>query len=76
MSQTLEGAPTGQVTAVHAETANQSKCLMEVAEILAFGLMRLYAPKSSQVSADSRESSLDFTPTKSGHPTQLGIGED
>lgn len=45
---------------------------LELASILAAGLMRLYARKSSQISAASEESSLDFTPAESGHPTQLG----
>ncbi len=45
--------------------------LAEIAEILAAGLMRLIAQKSSQISADPRESSLDFSATESGHPTPV-----
>ena len=44
--------------------------LKELAEILAAGLMRVAARKSSEVCADSGESSLHFSPTQSGHPTQ------
>lgn len=43
----------------------------EIAEILATGLMRLMARKSSQISATIRESSLDFSATESGHPTPV-----
>ena len=43
----------------------------EIAEILAAGLMRLEARKSSQISADTGESSLDFSPAESGHPTPV-----
>ena len=41
--------------------------LDEIAEILAAGLIRLRARKSSQISADRGESSLDFSPDQSGH---------
>lgn len=44
--------------------------LTELAEILAAGLMRVAARKSSEVCASSGESSLHFSPTQSGHPTQ------
>lgn len=44
----------------------------EVGAILAAGLMRAVARKSSQISAQIGESSLDFTATESGHPTQSG----
>jgi hypothetical protein len=40
----------------------------EIAEILAAGLMRLQARKSSLKSADFRDSSLHFSPDRSGHP--------
>ena len=40
--------------------------LSEIAEILAAGLMRLQARKSSQISADCGDSSLDFTGHQSG----------
>jgi len=41
--------------------------LDEVAEILALGLMRLKANKSSVLSAHRGESSLDCAPHQSGH---------
>jgi hypothetical protein len=43
--------------------------IAEVAEILAVALRRLSARKSSPKPADTRESSLDFSPDQSGHPT-------
>jgi hypothetical protein len=43
--------------------------LAEIAEILAVGLMRLVARKSSPISAENGESSLDFSATESAHPT-------
>jgi len=41
--------------------------LDEIADILAAGLMRLRARKSSQISPDLGESSLDFSPDQRGH---------
>ena len=41
--------------------------LDEIAEILAAGLMRLRARKSSPLSRDRGESSLDYSPDRSGH---------
>lgn len=41
----------------------------EVAQILAAGLMRLLARKSSSKSAHFGESFLDISAVKSGHPT-------
>ncbi|MBF0354926.1 MAG: hypothetical protein HQL43_06805 [Alphaproteobacteria bacterium] len=50
--------------------------LDEVAEILAVGVMRLAALKSSAISAHTRESFLDLPPNRSGHAnTLLGTGE-
>jgi hypothetical protein len=43
--------------------------IAEIAEILAAGLTRLAARKSSPESADSGERLLDFSPDRSGHPT-------
>ncbi len=43
----------------------------EIAEILAAGLMRLVASKSTPNSADTGDSLLDFSPSESGHPAQL-----
>jgi hypothetical protein len=41
--------------------------LDEIADILAVGLIRLSARKSSGLSAHHGESSLDFSPNQSGH---------
>lgn len=41
--------------------------LAELGRILATGVIRMKAGKSSPLSADGRESSVDFTPPKSGH---------
>jgi hypothetical protein len=48
----------------------------EIAEILAAGLMRLRARKSSQKSADCGESSVDFARHQSGpdDPHSLEVG--
>lgn len=43
--------------------------LAEIGEILAIGLQRALARKSSRVSADTGESSLHLPPDQSGHPT-------
>jgi hypothetical protein len=43
----------------------------EVAELLALGLMRLMARKSSELSPPAGETSLDFTGHQSGHPTPI-----
>lgn len=40
--------------------------LSEIAELLAFGLTRLMARKSSEISPHSGESSLHFSPDQSG----------
>src|SRR5438093_13762061 len=45
--------------------------ICEIAEILATGLMRLRARKSSQISPDGGESSLDCAGTQSGHANAL-----
>lgn len=45
--------------------------IIEIAEILAAGLMRLVGRKSSPISTDTGDSSLDFSVTKSSDPTQV-----
>jgi hypothetical protein len=45
--------------------------LTELAEILAAGLMRVAARKSSEVCAVSGESSLHILPDQSGHPAPV-----
>jgi hypothetical protein len=48
-----------------------SERLDEIAEILAVGLMRLKLRKSSHLSAESRESSLDCAAQQSSHANRL-----
>jgi hypothetical protein len=45
--------------------------LAEIAEILAAGLIRLQQRKSSPLSRDGGESSLDFPVDQRGHPTPV-----
>ncbi len=63
-------APTPQNGALP-ERMSADERLAELAEILAAGLMRMRLPKSSALSADQRESSLDCLPHPSGHAGQL-----
>ncbi len=46
---------------------NNSDGLGEIAGILALGLLRLSARKSSQISTENRENPLDFEPRSHGH---------
>jgi len=48
--------------------------LSEIAEILAAGLMRLWARQSTPLSADSGEGSLDCPGHQSGHANVLRDG--
>jgi len=41
--------------------------IAELGELLALGLMRLHAPKSSSLSADRGDSFVDFVPDQSSH---------
>lgn len=43
--------------------------ISEIGEILAAGLVRLSAPKSSEKSPDKPENLLDLSTPRSGHPT-------
>jgi hypothetical protein len=43
----------------------------EIGEILATGLWRLSARKSTEKSHEPEEKSLDFTAVRSGHPTPV-----
>src|SRR3954469_23383224 len=52
---------------LHPDRMAAAERLDEVAAILAAGLVRLLAPKSSELSADPGESSLHFSPDQSGH---------
>lgn len=48
--------------------------LAELGRILAAGLIRMRVRKSSPLSADSGESSVDLPPPKSGHATRNSGG--
>ena len=52
---------------LHPRHMTAAERLDEIADILAAGLIRLRARKSSPISDDRRESSLDFSPDRSGH---------
>jgi hypothetical protein len=45
--------------------------LAQIASILALGLMRLQARKSSRIGPDRGESSLHFSPAESGDPARI-----
>ena len=53
--------------ALHPDRMTQPERLDEVADILAVGLIRLKARKSSRLSADARDSCLDYTARQSGY---------
>jgi hypothetical protein len=53
------------------DSRSKGERLDEIAEILAVGLMRVAARKSSPISADPGESSLDLSAAESGHPTPV-----
>ena len=59
------------MTAAPELSQSSAERLSEIAEILAAGLMRLVARKSSPISADPGESSLDLSAAESGHPTPV-----
>jgi len=59
------------------DSRSRAPHLDELAAILAGGLMRLFARKSSGKGVPIGESSLDFSPTESGHLTPVeGDGSD
>ena len=61
---------------LHPRHMTVAERLNEIADILAAGLIRLRARKSSQISADHGESSLDFSPDQSGHVSaQDSVGD-
>jgi len=53
--------------ALHPDLMTPAERLAELGEILAAGLMRLHARKSSPLSADRGDSFVDFLPDRSGH---------
>jgi hypothetical protein len=52
---------------LHPRHMTAAERLDEIADILAAGLIRLRARKSTPLSRDRGESSLDFSPHQSGH---------
>ena len=52
---------------LHPRHMTAAERLDEIADILVAGLIRLRARKSSALSRDRGESSLDFSPDQSGH---------
>ena len=65
----IRGAIT--MSPLHPDHMSADERLAEIAEILARGLMRLHARKSSPLSADRGDSSVDFLPDRSGHADTL-----
>jgi hypothetical protein len=61
--------------AVHPEALTPQERLNEIAAFLALGLMRLVARKSSEISAEAGDSSLDCPATRSGHANELDCGD-
>lgn len=57
------------MNAIRPDLLMPSERLAEIAEILAAGLMRLEARKSSELPAHCGESSLHFSPEQSGRGT-------
>jgi hypothetical protein len=55
------------MTILDGQDIDTAERLTEVAEILAVGLMRLQARKSSGLSDESGESSLHYNASQSGH---------
>jgi hypothetical protein len=62
----MRSALTGP-SAIHPGLMTPAERLDEIADILAAGLMRLRARKSSALSDDYGESSLDFSADRRGH---------
>jgi len=52
---------------LHPDHMTGTERLAKLGQLLAAGLMRLHARKSSRLSADGRDSSVDFLPDRSGH---------
>ena len=59
-------SPSHPSSRTRATKAKEGRWIPEIAEILAVGLTRLVARKSSRKSAEFGESSLHFTPDQSG----------
>jgi hypothetical protein len=55
------------MNSIRPDQLNSAERLAEIADLLAAGLVRLHARKSSRFSAHNGESSLDCLGTQSGH---------
>ena len=55
---------------LHPDRMSPAERRAELCRILAAGLIRMMAAKSSSLSADRGESSVDFSPHQSGHATR------
>ena len=53
------------------DSSDAHERIVEIAKIFAAGLMRLSARKSSAKTGAVGESSLDFSPNRSGHPNPV-----
>ena len=61
---------------LHTSHMSAAERLDEIADLLAAGLIRLRARKSSALSRDGGESSLDFSPDQRGHVSvQNSVGD-
>jgi hypothetical protein len=60
-------SPLSSLNAIHPDRMTADERLAEIAEILAGGLMRLRARKSSPLSREHGESFLDFSAHQHGH---------
>jgi hypothetical protein len=61
---------------IFTDSITPAERLDEIAEILAAGLVRLKAGKSSQLSADFGDSSLHFPPDQSGRVSPANVKEN
>ena len=64
----------GMSNALHPNRMSPAERLAEIGRILAAGLIRMKASKSSALSADRPESSVDLSVAKSGHATRNSAG--
>jgi hypothetical protein len=63
-----------QPNALHPKRMTPAERLTELGRILAAGLIRMKAHKSSPLSADRGESTVDMSRPKSGHATRNSGG--
>jgi len=63
------------VNPLHPDEMTADERIAEIAQILALGLARLHAPKSSPLSAARGDSFVDLLPDRSGHAATLTNGK-